>query len=375
MVNLNSVAPMGRLAGIWLGIGWLCLTGLGCDRGATAETPVEQLDPREAPSGAAGRQLADETPREEVIPEGLLIGEYRLADDPIIDGDTIRVEGIKGSLRLLSLDTEERLHGEAERAAAAKDFDAHRKRKRANAARPPRMGTPMGEQAAEFAEAFFEEAMVVRLERDDAKKIRGNYGRLLAYAFVKKDGRWTSYSVACVRAGMSPYFTKYGYSRRFHDELKSAEAEARKAQRGIWNPNAKGYGDYDERRAWWDARADFIRAFEGRAKRSDDLIPLSHYDALERLEANVGKQVTVMSTVDRIEAFKGLVRVSLTAQNKQRFPVIFFDRRAFRASGLERFEGEPVTVRGTVERYAKGNYRTLQIVVREPEQVGLPSLP
>lgn len=372
---MNSLAPMRRLMGIWIGIAGLCLMGLGCDRGATAETPAAQIDSPETRRGADARQPTDEPPREEEIPEDLRIGEYRLANDPIIDGDTIRVEGIKGSLRLLSLDTEEALHGDAQRAAAAKDFDAYRKRKRADAARPPKMGTPMGEEAAKFAEGFFQGAEVVRLERDDPKKRRGNYGRLLAYAFVERDGRWTSYSVACVRAGMSPYFTKYGYSRRFHDELKSAEAEARKAKRGIWNPNAKGYGDYDERRAWWGARADFIGAFEDRAERSDDLIPLSHYDAHERLEENVGKQVTVMSTVDRIESFKGLVRVSLAAQNKQRFPIIFFDRRAFRASGLERFKGEPVTVRGTVERYAKGSYRTLQIVVQEPDQVGLPSLP
>ena len=372
---MNSLAPMGRFAGIWLGIGWLCLTGVGCDRGATAETPAPQIDPEEAPSAVAERRPTDGPPRDRAIPEDLRIGDYRLADDPIIDGDTIRVEGIKGSVRLLSLDTEEKLHGHAQRAAAAKDFDAHRKREREESARPPKMGTPMGEEAAEFARGFFEGAEVVRLERDDPKKRRGNFGRLLAYAFVEKDGRWTSYSVACVRAGMSPYFTKYGYSRRFHDELKSAEAEARKAKRGIWNPNAKGYGDYDERRAWWDARADFIGAFEDRAERSDDLIPLSHYDAHERLEEKVGKQVTVMSTVDGIESFKGLVRVSLAAQNKQRFPIIFFDRSAFRASGLERFKGEPVTVRGTVERYAKGSYRTLQIVVQEPEQVGLPSLP
>jgi len=34
-----------------------------------------------------------------------------------------------------------------------------------------------------------------------------------------------------------------------------------------------------------------------------------------------------------------------------------------------------VTIRGTVERYEKGKYRTLQIVVTEPAQVTLPALP
>ena len=362
-------------ASIWLGSVWLCMTSLGCDRGATAETPVQQDDPTAAQSGAAERQKPNELGRGGAAQEGLLIGEYRLADDPVIDGDTIRVEGIDGSLRLLSLDTEERFHGKTDRAAASKDFERYRKGKRANAARPQKTGTPMGEEAAKFAEAFFEGAEVVRLERDDAKEIRGHFGRLLAYVFVKKTGRWTSYNVECVRAGMSPYFTKYGYSRRFHNQLTHAETEAREAKRGIWNPSAKGYGDYDERKAWWNGRADFIRAFEHEANRREDFILLSQWDAFERLEKNVGKSVTVLSTVDRIDHFKGLVRVSLAAQNDQRFPVIFFDRRVFRASGVEGFNGEPVTVRGPVERYEKGRYRTLQIVVQDPEQIGLPSLP
>ena len=93
------------------------------------------------------------------------------------------------------------------------------------------------------------------------------------------------------------------------------------------------------------------------------------------MEKHLGKEVTVLSTVDRIEQFKGLVRVSLAAASKQRFPVIFFDQTVFRAAGIAGFKGEPVTVRGTVERYEKGSYRTLQIVVQEPEQIGLPSLP
>ncbi|MGB3050257.1 MAG: thermonuclease family protein [Polyangiales bacterium] len=360
---------------VWLGRAWICVAVLGCDRGATVETPVQQVDSTAAHSGAAERQKPNELALGASEPEGLLIGEYRLADDPVIDGDTIRVEGIDGSLRLLSLDTEERLHSKADRAAASKDFEQYLKRKRADKARPQKTGTPMGEEAANFAEAFFEGAEVVRLERDDSKEIRGQFGRLLAYAFVKKSGRWTSYNVECVRAGMSPYFTKYGYSRRFHNQLTHAEAEAREAKRGIWDPSAKGYGDYDERKAWWDARADFIRAFEHEANRRDDFILLTQWDALERLEKNVGKAVTVLSTVDRIDHFKGLVRVSLAAQSDQRFPVIFFDRAVFRAAGIEGFKGEPLTVRGTVERYAKGSYRTLQIVVQEPEQIGLPSFP
>jgi hypothetical protein len=233
----------------------------------------------------------------------------------------------------------------------------------------------MGEEATEFAKAFFKGAEVVRLERDDPKEIRGHFGRILAYAFVKKDGRWTSYNVECVRAGMSPYFTKYGYSHRFHNQLTHAEAEARKAKRGIWNPDAQGYGDYDERKAWWNARADFIRAFEHEASRRGDYIQLTHWDAPAELEGKLGQDVTILSTVERIQHFKGLVRVSLARQRGSAFPVIFFDEDIFRQSGIARYRREPVTVRGTVERYEKGNYRTLQIVVKEPAQVLLSKLP
>jgi endonuclease YncB( thermonuclease family) len=356
----------------------ICVAGLGCDRSATTDTPVRRVDAAEAHSGAVAhveRPKPGDRARQESDREGLLIGEYRLADEPVIDGDTIRVEGVDGSVRLLSIDTEEKLHSRADRAAASKDFERYLRRRRGDAARPQKTGTPMGEEAAKFAEAFFEGAEVVRLERDDSKEIRGHFGRLLAYVFVNKNGRWTSYNVECVRAGMSPYFTKYGYSRRFHNQLTHAEVEAREAQRGIWNPNAQGYGDYDERKDWWNARADFIRAFEHEANRRDDYILLTQWDALSQLENNLGQDVTILSTIDKIRHFKGLVRVNLAMERDHGFPVIFFDKDVFRETGIEGFNGEPVTVRGSVERYEKGGYRTLQLVVKEPEQVGLPSLP
>jgi endonuclease YncB( thermonuclease family) len=356
---------------------WACIfaTIAGCDHGATAEAPVHKLEVAEAHTGDAEPGSETAPPPNDVEQEGLLIGEYRLADDPVVDGDTIRVEGVDGSIRLLSVDTEEKLRGKADRAAVAKDFEKYLMGKRGDATRPQKAGTPMGDKASEFAKSFFEGAELVRLERDDPKEIRGHFGRLLAYAFIKKKGRWTSYNVECVRAGMSPYFTKYGYSHRFHNQLTHAEAEARKAKRGIWNPDTQGYGDYDERKAWWNARADFIRAFEHEANRRDDYVQLTHWDAPAELEGKLGQEVTVLSTVEKIQHFKGLVRVSLARQRGSAFPVIFFDEDIFRQSGIARYWREPVTVRGTVERYEKGTYRTLQVVVREPAQVLLSQLP
>jgi len=366
---------MRRRGSIWAASACILAVIAGCDRGATAEAPVHQAETAKAHTGDAERGKATAQPPREAEQEGLLIGEYRLADKPVVDGDTVRVEGVDGSIRLLSIDTEEKLRSKADRAASERDFEQYLKGKRGNAARPQKPGTPMGEEATEFAKAFFKGAEVVRLERDDPKEIRGYFGRLLAYAFVKKDGRWTSYNVECVRAGMSPYFTKYGYSHRFHNQFMHAEAEARRAKRGIWNPDTQGYGDYDERKAWWNARADFIRAFEHEANRRDDYIQLTHWDAPAELEGKLGQEVTILSTVERIQHFKGLVRVSLARQRGSAFPVIFFDEDIFRQSGIARYGREPVTVRGPVERYEKGTYRTLQVVVKEPTQVLLSKLP
>ncbi|MBW2191958.1 MAG: hypothetical protein JRG93_20710 [Deltaproteobacteria bacterium] len=69
------------------------------------------------------------------------------------------------------------------------------------------------------------------------------------------------------------------------------------------------------------------------------------------------------------------MRVLLARQRGSGFPVIFFDEEVFRESGIDRYRREPITVRGTVERYEKGTYRTLQVVVREPAQVLLANLP
>jgi endonuclease YncB( thermonuclease family) len=359
---------------ILLTLGCLHLATAGCDRGAIAEPPDARTE-RAARDVRTGQGRGEPAPRAEVEHEGLLIGEFRLAGEPVVDGDTIRVEGIDGSIRLLCLDTEEKIRSKADRAAVQRDFGRYLSQKRGSAVRPRKAGTPMGDEATAFAKAFFEGVDTVRLERDDPKEIRGRYGRLLAYVFAKKNGRWTSYNVECVRAGMSPYFTKYGYSRRFHNQLAHAEAEAREAKRGIWSPAAQGYEDYEERKAWWNARAEFIRTFDHEANRSEDSIELSHSDAMDMLEAKLGQEVTVLGIIDRIQSFKSLVRVSLVGHQEAKLPLIFRQHEIFRESGIARYQREPITVVGTVESYEKGSYRTLQIEVTQPGQVSFPALP
>src|SRR6185436_11845101 len=133
-----------------------------------------------------------------------------------------------------------------------------------------------------------------------------------------------NYNVECVRAGMSPYFSKYGYSRRFHAEFVAAQEEARKAERGIWAPGAQAYDDYPERLTWWDQRAEEIAAFEKQAEGRGDWIVLTRWDALKLLEERVGKEVVLLGAVSSVElGDRGPSKVKLSRRRGQDFSLIF----------------------------------------------------
>jgi endonuclease YncB( thermonuclease family) len=164
-------------------------------------------------------------------------GDYKVTR--VVDGDTIRVDGLDNSLRLLGIDTEETFKHKAERDAYAAGWASYVTNVRGTSPHPVKFATPLGEDAKVFAEHWFADVDVVRLERDDPQEIRDRYHRYLAYVLAKKAGKWVCYNVEAVRAGMSPYFPKYGRSRRYHAEFVAAEAEAKAAHRGIWAANAR----------------------------------------------------------------------------------------------------------------------------------------
>ncbi len=303
---------------------------------------------------------------------GVLVGEFPLARRAIVDGDTVRVAGLDTSTRLLAIDTEETFKSDSDKRLFEAGFDAYLKAKRGDSLKPVKAATPLGEDAKEYAVKFFDGVHTVRLERDHPKEIRGRFNRYLTYVFVKREGEWVNYNIECVRTGMSPYFTKYAYSRRFHDEFVAAQKEAREKKLGIWNPDLQHYPDYPERLGWWNARADFIREFEREAEGKDNYIVLTNWDALRRLEQNEGKEVVVLSTVGKIKlGDKGPTRVMLSRRMLGDFPLIFFDKDVFGSSGIARFRGEFVKVTGTVTRY-HDKYKKrdeLQIVINLPGQV------
>lgn len=295
----------------------------------------------------------------------------------VLDGDTVRVRGLPASLRLLGLDTEETFKKDSERAAFSAGWEEYKKKMRGSSARPTKYATPLGEDAKHFAQGFFEESKVVRLERDHPGEIRDFYNRYLAYVFAQKNGVWVNYNVECVRAGFSPYFVKYGRSRRFHKEFVEAEKEAREAQRGIWKPGAMHYPDYPERLAWWGDREKVITRFEREAQSDpDNYVALTRWDAMLRLEGKVGQEVTILGSVSdvRFSDGNGPSVVKLARSRTNDFDVVFFDRDVLLSTGIQFKKGEYVQVRGTVQKYKnEKGWERLQVVVNLPGQVVAPS--
>ena len=308
---------------------------------------------------------------------GLVVGEFRLTR--VVDGDTIRVDGLDSSLRLLGMDTEETFKSEADRRLFEQGWEQYLEQKRGGSKHPVKAATPVGDEAKDFAKHFFDGVDMVRIERDSARQVRDRYGRYLAYVFAKKDGVWKNYNVEAVRAGMSPYFSKYGYSRRFHIEFVEAEREAKAAGVGIWDPTKMHYPDYEERKPWWTARAEFIAEFNRQAEGNDSYIDITDYDAMKRIEKALNTEVTVLGTVGDVRrGDRGPTKVLLSRKmHGGDFPIIFFDKDVFTSTGLAGWKGEFVMVKGVVTEYEnKHTHRKqLQIVVERPGQVILSKVP
>jgi endonuclease YncB( thermonuclease family) len=306
---------------------------------------------------------------------GLVLGMYPLKKNAIIDGDTIKVDGLDASLRLLGIDAEETFKYEKDWRKFEVGWDQYLANEMAKTSRPIKVPTPVGMDAKYWAQDFFSGVTNVRIERDHPKEIRDTYNRFLAYVFVERGGEWSNFNVELVRAGMSPYFPKYGYSRRFHAEFIVAQDEARAAKRGIWAEGAQAYPDYELRLAWWTARAEFTKQFEVEAEQDPSLVTLTHWDSLAVLEARLGEEVEVLGAISGIrQGERGPKRVLLSRRRTSDFPLIFWEEDVFEDCGIERYKSEFVRVRGVVTSYTdrRSGRRQLQIEVRDPAQVRLP---
>ncbi len=239
----------------------------------------------------------------------LLLGEYELngeVDHSVVDGDTIKVKGLDASIRILFIDTEETFkHKSAKMKTKAveenwEDYIATQENRVVD--KPIKFNTPLGYEATLWARDFFRESPKVRLEYDSYNKRKGFFNRYLAYVFARKNGKWVNFNIEVVKNGYSPYSTKYGRSRRFHNEFVAAQEYAMKHKLGIWNPNKKHYTDYDKRLKWWNERGREIAEYEKKHSRTHLFIggSRSHYYKLKKM---VLKRVKVFSLLKGAEEF------------------------------------------------------------------------
>ena len=246
------------------------------------EPPAHSTAEEAGDEGAGERgQATDEAPEElfEVL--------------RVVDGDTIHIQrkGKKEKLRLLSVDTEERMRGG--------DFN------------PSKPETVFGEECAKWAIRFFRDLADedgktrVGVRFPEGKEAYDVYGRLLCHVILA-DGR--DFNLLLVQLGKSPYFNKYGNSLICHEAFLEAQRKARAEELGIWHPQTNepktpgaqaAKRNYDELLPWWDALAQAVDGFRKRARENPDAV-LASEDA-DGIDAalNAKREVEIFGRVYR----------------------------------------------------------------------------
>jgi endonuclease YncB( thermonuclease family) len=275
----------------------------------------------------------------------------------VVDGDTIHVRrnGRIEKLRLLSVDTEERL-GPGHAGSATKPQ------------------TVFGEDCALWAENLFaglgkdgQPARVGLVFPGGAEK-RDVYGRLLCHVLLP-DG--TDYDLMLVQLGKSPYFNKYGEDPLDPAAFAAAQRAARAAKLGIWNPatnEPKTPGapaakrPYAELLAWWNARAQAVESFRHRAASTPDRVADAEDPATLERAAAARSEVEAFGEVERLFVEKNGDRTVLfrTSEKRDALRVVVPAEHAgeYEALDLEaltrEFRQNYAWVRGTVRRSAHG---------------------
>ena len=232
----------------------------------------------------------------------------------VVDGDTIHIQraGKLEKLRLLSVDTEERLHGSG-----------------TSATKPE---TVFGEECALWAQEFFGalasdgQPARIGLRFPDGYEERDVYGRLLCHVILP-DGR--DFNLLLVELGKSPYFNKYGNSQICHEAFVAAQARAMQAERGIWSPETNQPRDgeaptaerpYARLLPWWQARADAIEAFRALAREQPErCVAADRADDLEAAAKRAGDELLVFGQLYKIyDEDDGSRTLLFRASDKQR---------------------------------------------------------
>jgi len=306
----------------------------------------------------------------QIIDSSLLIGEYKIVK--VTDGDTFRFERLDASTRLLGIDTEETFK---DKNAREKSYEIsldwpneynliHSQKKNGF---PVKCDSPFGFETWDWAKDFTKDVESVRIEKDDTTRGMDAFGRYLVYLFMKKDGKYINYNLECVRLGYSPYYNKYGNSKRFHNDFIVAQEYAKKNKLGIWNEKSKCYPDYDKRLVWWNKRAVQIENFEKKFASIDNYFNITNDGEYNRLSNYIGKEVVVFGTISDILKQKFPILLRFSIRKNVSFDAVIYEENESLLNdlNLDEIKEYYVYIKGKLSEY---NGR-LQIVLTEKSQI------
>jgi endonuclease YncB( thermonuclease family) len=303
------------------------------------------------------------------VDTALIIGNFRISK--VTDGDTFRFENLDRPTRLLGIDTEETFKtpdAEQKINEISQYWESFYITEKGDNKMPVKTDSPLGYEAWKWAEEFFNNVDYVRLEKEDDERTIDIFGRYLVYVIaIMKDGTEINYNVECVRTGYSPYFNKYGNSKRFHTEFVEAQNSAKENGLGIWDLNKKHYPDYDERLVWWDLRANQLMNYDLKYSGSENYFNLSSDKDFARLANYVGQEITVFGSIGDVmtKKFPYIIRIPYTKEDK--FELIVHEENSglLQEIDIDTKKEYYVFVKGIVENF-NGTY---QIVLRNKEQL------
>ncbi|MBS1551011.1 MAG: thermonuclease family protein [Bacteroidetes bacterium] len=298
----------------------------------------------------------------------LVIGTFKMSK--VIDGDTFRFDGMDKSTRLLGIDTEETFKSddaEQKTNEIAKYWDEFYKSERGDSKMPVKTDSPLGFEAWKWAEEFFKDVEYVRLEKEDNERTIDIYGRYLVYLIAIKKGKEINYNVECVRLGYSPYFNKYGNSKRFHQDFVDAQNYAMEKKLGIWDPFAKHYPDYDERLVWWNKRAEQLDKFDSLYAGKENYFSMASETDFERLADNIGKEVIIFGGISEVLTKKTPYLIRIPHNKEENFEIVVYNEylKLLDELDIDTKQEYYIYAKGKLEVY-NGKY---QIVLRDKDQI------